>query len=176
MISYPNYTIGVNLFRDLRPSNPAVIGTFSGKYVDLLDPQPEDILIEDIAHQLSNHCRFGGTSRQFYSVAEHSVTVSELSTDDPFGGLMHDASEAYLCDIPTPLKNLLPNYLEIEGRFMRTIADKFGFKYPLTDSVLKADEIALQIEFEKYVLGDDVSGLIPLERKSRFLDKFHELK
>lgn len=161
--------------RGLFPKKTTLLGTYSGGYVDLLDPQPEDILIEDISHQLSNHCRFGGTSRQFYSVAEHSLRVSELSKEDPLGGLLHDASEAYLCDIPTPLKSLLPKYLEIEDKFMKVIADKFGFKYPLTQSTKDADKKALEIEFELYVKGKQVSELLPIERRIHFLDRFNEL-
>src|ERR1039457_118422 len=83
------------------------IGTFSGLRFWPLDPNPEKILIDDIAHALAHQCRFGGHASRFYSVAEHSVHVSRLCPpEDALWGLLHDASEAYLVDLPRPLKQL----------------------------------------------------------------------
>src|ERR1017187_10636100 len=77
------------------------ITTFSGIHFWPLLPNPADIRIEDIAHALSNQCRFAGHAREFYSVAEHSVRVSQLCPpEDALWGLLHDASEAYLTDVP----------------------------------------------------------------------------
>ena len=78
--------------------------TASGLGFDPEDPKPEAIVIEDIAHALSNICRFGGHTGSFYSVAQHSVLVS-LHTNAKFAraGLMHDASEAYIGDIIRPV-------------------------------------------------------------------------
>ena len=76
--------------------------TATGHRFFLNDPRPEDIHIEDIAHALANICRFGGHSRTFYSVAEHSILVAEILRQDSqprhviFAGLMHDAAEAYV--------------------------------------------------------------------------------
>ena len=78
-------------------------------------PNPDDIRIEDIAHALSNQCRFAGHAREFYSVAEHSVHVSQLCLPEhALWGLLHDASEAYLVDLPRPLK-LLPEFAAVPG-------------------------------------------------------------
>ena len=85
--------------------------TFTGKKVDILCPTPEMVDIEDIAHALSMTCRFGGHCREFYSVAEHSVLVEQmgrysLHCSDPriiMLLLLHDAAEAYIGDIITPV-------------------------------------------------------------------------
>src|ERR1019366_9954250 len=89
-------------------SNPddGAIRTYSGVRFKPLDPDPA-VGISDIAHALANQCRFGGHSSAFYSVAQHSVRVSEIcAAEDALWGLLHDASEAYLVDVPAPLKQL----------------------------------------------------------------------
>ena len=103
--------------------------TFTGKRFWPLDPKPEDICIEDIAAALSKLCRYGGHTKYFYSVAEHSCLVSIFVPDDfAMWGLMHDASEAYLSDMVKPLKNGLPNYVNLEFRLMGIIANRFNLK------------------------------------------------
>ena len=82
--------------------------THSGKMFDIFNPTPEDICIEDIAHALAMQCRFNGHTKEFYSVAEHSLNVARIVnhlTSDPktvMHALMHDAHEAYLGDLPGP--------------------------------------------------------------------------
>lgn len=84
------------------------IQTNSGQKVFPLDLAPEDISIGDIGHALGNICRFGGHCRHFYSVAQHSVLVSEYLPEGlALAGLLHDAAEAYLGDIMRPLKSRL---------------------------------------------------------------------
>jgi hypothetical protein len=87
------------------------IGTFTGRLVDPLNMNYEDVRIEDIAHALSHMPRFGGHAKDFYSVAQHSLGVAFALYEDTkndlrtvLAGLLHDASEAYLMDIPTPIK------------------------------------------------------------------------
>lgn len=111
--------------------------------------QPEDICIEDIAHALSNFCRFAGHCNEFYSVAQHSVFVSQLLSQ--FGprlalaGLLHDATEAYMGDVTRPLKQILPQYKEMENRLSDIIGAKFGVD--LNDPRVKwADNVALMTE------------------------------
>lgn len=106
--------------------------TFTGRTFYPLDPRPEDICIEDIAHSLALKCRFGGHCLRFYSVAEHSVNVSRY-LPDPLKqwGLMHDAGEAYLCDIIRPIKSLFPAAVEMEAVIMECVARKFDLP-PLT--------------------------------------------
>lgn len=101
--------------------------TYSGREFDLIDPQPDMIDLIDIAHGLANECRFSGQCRFYYSVAQHSVLVSQnVPPEFAFEALMHDASEAYLKDIPRPLKQLLPDYRAIEQRVEAVIRYRFG--------------------------------------------------
>ena len=136
------------------------IGTFSGLRFWPLDPDPAKILIEDIAHALGHLCRFGGHSSKFYSVAEHSVHVSQLCLPEhALWGLLHDASEAYLVDLPRPLK-LLPEfapYREAERRLQRVIAVRFGLQPDQPASVAEADDTMLWIE------AHSLLGSLPLE-------------
>lgn len=104
----------------------ARIQTYSGLLVDPLHLSIQDIRLEDIAHALSNLCRFTGHVRTFYSVAEHSVWVSRLVPEWAAKyALIHDASEAYLQDIPSPLKALpaFAKYRKIEQRAMGVIRE-----------------------------------------------------
>ncbi len=154
------------------------IRTVSGNYVNLLNPDPDTITIEDIAHSLSQQCRFGGNLPFFYSVAQHSVHVSKLCRAGyELQALMHDASEAYLLDIPRPLKILLGEaYKKIENNMMRVIADKFGFDFPIHSSVKYCDEFALMYEWNTVMIGGDVSACISMESaKNKFLETFKNI-
>lgn len=131
------------------------IRTASGIYMNVFEPTMEMICIEDIAHALAMQCRFGGHLPVFYSVAQHSLNCSFLIDDKELklAALLHDASEAYLMDIPRPIKKRLANYKEIEHGLMLLIAEKFGFEYPLHKEVKKADEIMLQLEWDVLMLN-----------------------
>ena len=100
-----------------------------------LDASPEDIDPEDIAGALANICRFGGHSRFFYSVAQHSVIVCDLleergaTTEELLAALLHDAAEAYLGDLPHPIKHrseLGASFREAEHRLEAVIVERFG--------------------------------------------------
>lgn len=104
--------------------------TASGRRLYILDPDPEELSIEDIAQGLSRICRFGGHTREHYSVAQHSLLVSHVVPPCyALEGLLHDASEAYLGDIIRPLKMLLPGYRQIEKRWEDVIASRFGLLF-----------------------------------------------
>ena len=91
------------------------IETYSGKQFYLDGTDTDSIVIEDIAHALANLCRYNGHTNRFYSVAEHSVLVSyAVPKEYALWGLMHDASEAYLSDIPRPFKAMIANYKTME--------------------------------------------------------------
>ena len=87
----------------------------SGAWFDFLDPESSDFAIEDIAAGLSNICRYAGQCSGFYSVAEHSLLVSEVAFDHAYAALMHDAAEAFIGDVTRPLKQLLPDFKRIEA-------------------------------------------------------------
>lgn len=98
-----------------------------------MDPRADEVRLEDIAHSLSLLCRFGGHCSRFYSVAEHSVHVARLcSPEVALWGLLHDASEAYVVDLPRPIKRQLPEYAEIEGLVQFAIAEHFGLRGAIT--------------------------------------------
>lgn len=133
------------------------IRTHSGQYVNVFNPDPDTILIDDIAHSLAHQCRWGGHISRFYSVAQHSLYCSFLISDPELklAALMHDASEAYLLDIPRPIKKKLYDYKHIEHRLMSVIAEKFGFNYwPMDKAVKQADEIMLDLEWRWLVLNN----------------------
>lgn len=156
---------------------PDCIRTFSGKYVNVFEPTEEMIDINDIAHALANQCRFGGHLQSFFSVAQHSLNCFYFIREQELKltALMHDASEAYLLDIPRPIKNRLANYKEIEDGLMRLIAKKFGFIYPMPQKVKDIDEKMLQVEWD-YLMIKDESWQLPTsshqEVKNNFLLAF----
>lgn len=127
------------------------IKTWSGIYVDVFDPKPEMFTIQDIAIGLSRKYRFGGHTKTPITVAEHSVRVARRTHS--MAGLLHDASEAYLSDLPSPIKNQLTEYFEIEERVMSCIAEKFCFEWPMDGSVKIADREELQREWQELGLN-----------------------
>lgn len=128
----------------------AWIETFTGGVFHILDPMPEEVRIEDIAHHLSQQCRFTGATRQFYSVAEHCYHTSFLvPLPDALWALLHDASEAYICDLNSPTKHLTPigqSYLPIEERIMSAICRRFSLPEQQPNSVRVADGAMLYAE------------------------------
>lgn len=133
------------------------IQTFTGKQFYPHEPTADMICIEDIAHGLSNVCRYTGQCPTFYSVGHHSLIVANIiykRTNDvklTLEALLHDASEAYLCDIPKPLKILLPDYQKIEDNVSKVIYDKYNIKYPLNPSIKVADIEILAKEHEDLI-------------------------
>lgn len=131
----------------------AWLGTLSGARLDLIDPKPRQIIFSDIAAGLSKECRYSGQIRDFYSVAEHSIYVSQaaihqgrrLGMDQNnlyiLGqqALLHDATEAYIKDLPTPLKALLPEYKAVEKKLLEAIFDRFNVPYPMNSIVHDMD-------------------------------------
>ena len=121
------------------------ICTYTGKKFNYLDVKPEDICIEDIAHGLSNLCRYFGQCKRFYSVAEHCVKLSQanLLSGDPKARLLHDAVEAYIGDVARPLKVLLPEYNKIEARIQKVIEEKYNVDF---STVKIGDTRILEVE------------------------------
>lgn len=171
------------------------VQVFTGRRFWPLDPRVEDIDIRDIARSLSNKCRFLGHLSDYYSVAQHSVSVSEsCDTSDALWGLLHDGAEAYLCDVPTPLKYLpeFAFYREAELAIMRVIADCFdlhGSDKPesvrVADLVLrkaeaKALKCPLHPEWAKWLDNvpdwqGTITPLPPRDAELLFLNRFDAL-
>lgn len=108
----------------------AYVMTYTGKMFNPFYPDENLICVEDIAHALSMQCRYNGHINKFYSVAEHSIDVAlllrmlGLSPRAQLLGLLHDASEAYLSDIPAPIKQCLHEYKNLEDALGMTIYRK----------------------------------------------------
>ena len=136
------------------------IQTFTGKHFYPFDPNPDDICIEDVAHALAHQCRFTGHCKSFYSVAQHSIIVSNLVSgkEDRRWGLLHDASEAYLTDVARPVKHspAFAEYRKAEALVMKAVCKKFGLEGMMPSTVHAADNIALASE--AYCLMGDVSS------------------
>ena len=140
----------------------AWILTHSGKHFNPFIPKAENVDIEDIAFSLSNLCRFTGHCKQFYSVASHSV-ITMLILEDEFpsaskkvrrAALLHDAHEAYVNDLASPVKRHLPAYGELCDRVQEIIDRKF-------DIVLTADERAMVEKADLLALATEASVLLP---------------
>ena len=130
------------------------IRTKSGRHFEYLNPKADSIDITDIAHALSQLCRFSGQSPVFYSVAQHSVYTSQLcelafpgKTELALAALLHDATEAYMNDVPLPLKNILPEYTKLEDKICKLIYKRFGIPQMKYSDVKLYDRQALYGEF-----------------------------
>jgi hypothetical protein len=125
----------------------AWIATYTGRQFWPLDAHAEHIDLRDIAHSLALQCRFNGHCRAFYSVAEHSVRVSRLLPPElSLWGLLHDAAEAYVSDLPRPLKQTAPAFRDAEDRLLALIAELYGLPWPMPAAVHHADEVLLATE------------------------------
>jgi hypothetical protein len=139
---------------DAPPVAGPYIQTVSGRWVNPFEPDPAQLDASDIARALANQCRFGGHSRVFYSVAQHSVIVSRVveerggDVEDVFAALMHDASEAYLGDMPHPIKHRSPlgaAFREAEAGLEATIRERFKIKANVPE-VKRVDRALLATE------------------------------
>ena len=136
------------------------ITTVTGIHFYPLNPNPKDIDIEDIAHALSLICRANGHFRHFYSVAQHCIACAEEAIERGYspevilGCLLHDASEAYLCDVTRPVKKHIPQYLQAEEKLQEVIWKRFIGR-ELTDAEKKLIfEIDDDIQVAVYSNGD----------------------
>lgn len=169
------------------------IQTYTGVKFDLLDPQPDMVRIEDIAHALSGLPRFTAHTRKTYTVAQHSWLVADLLPDEhKLDGLMHDASEAYVNDLATPLKRNLPDYKVIEGRVWAAIRERFNLSDdPAVEATVKRADLRLLLTERRDLMGpppdrwsEDLEAIPPLAYRIRpwwfrwlikwkFLNDFH---
>jgi hypothetical protein len=187
--SYPNYEIERIRQMILLPT----IQTFSGRYISFVDFSQNEYDVVDIAHSLSNLCRFNGHCTQFYSVAQHCVLASYVVPEEyAFEALMHDRTEAYLGDMASPLKNLMPEFKALERSMEADSAKFFNLPYDISPIVKDADYRMLITEKRDIMVDtpgrvewDGFSNYPPLEEtitpwtphssKNMFLARFREL-
>ena len=133
----------------IAPKHTDWIQTYTGRQFWPLEPRIEDIDIEDIAHALSNLCRYGGHVEQFYSVAQHSYLVSKVVPQEhALRGLLHDAAEAYLIDLPRPIKRSvgMEAYGAAEKILQAAIYERFGLSPHDPECIKTADNQLLRTE------------------------------
>ncbi len=193
----------------LRPmvstAQDASFSTFTGIEFFPFAPRLADVSIYDIAHALARQCRYGGhVATEFYSVAEHSLLVSQVvPLEDALWGLLHDSDEAYLPDLPTPIKRAFPDYKAAGDRLRALVMQRFALPVLEPPSVRDADQRirlteqralfknrpaaaatqatdrrcraieALAAPMEPFDLP--IAGLSPALAERAFLDRFHAL-
>ncbi|THK38089.1 hypothetical protein EHS39_11390 [Ensifer sp. MPMI2T] len=139
--------------------------TASGRKFWPMDPRSEEVHIEDIAHSLSLQCRYAGHCLRFYSVAEHSVHLARhlrwQGVEVALWALLHDASEAYLVDVPRPVKPHLPGYKEAERQVTAAITRRFNLPEEMPAAVHDADN---------RIIGDELVNLAPTDWHARYDD------
>lgn len=156
------------------------IRTHTGAYIDVFDPHPDTISIQDIAEGLANVTRFSGQAG-FYSVAQHSIEVMKLvefdSPKDALAALLHDAAEAYVQDLASPIKHNLPEYVLMEQNLMVHILAKFGVNYPLNPLIKQMDNVQFEYEYRELYFnkGKRIYRMYPLEAKEEFLKHYFRL-
>lgn len=165
--------------------------TYTGKRFYPLEPRQEDIDINDIVHALSNQSRFAGHSTQFYSVAQHCVLVSVMCPEEyALWGLLHDATEAFLIDIPSPLKKCkeFAFYREVEKKLMDVICDTFQLQKGEPKEVKEVDKRMLATEARDLTMSEGRGWFIEAEpyefhikpwapeyARAKFVSRFHDL-
>jgi len=169
--------------------------TYTGRYISLTEPREIDFHISDIAHALSQLCRFGGHTRQFYSVAQHSVLVSQMvPVDYRLQALLHDAAEAYCGDMVQPLKGLasLKHYRDYEQSMQSRLFEVYGVTPTAhsTEAVKRADLEMLATERRDLMAPDlvpwailegisprrgSISPMMPQSAEILFMKRFKEL-
>lgn len=162
----------------------------SGRHFDLANPEASEISIDDIAHGLAHTCRYAGQCDGFYSVAEHSVLVSQVVEHSRLAALFHDAAEAFIGDMPQPLKRLLPAYKTLEVKIEQAIFARLEIDWPAPIEVKVADysvmaaeqEVLMPIGTNTWLIDAKVAvanvriqKLPPEKAKLLFLNRFSEL-
>lgn len=159
----------LNATSHLRLIIPAAFGVVgstirlrSGRYLDLLDPRPDQFTFADIAGALSKVCRFGGQIDSFYSVAEHSIHCAHQTKLDGNGDaaqsavLLHDAAEAFIGDVVKPLKLILgPPYADLERRIEAVIEQKFAVDFARHKAYIRQIDHAMLIHERRNLFSPD---------------------
>ncbi len=154
--------------------NPSAILTISGKEINPSDIKASDITIEDVARGLSKVCRYAGQRKEFISVAEHSVYVSTCVPKKlALHALLHDAAEAYMGDVPSPIKKLCPDFSAIEEQFDTAVHASFGI------TKLKGKDLEELRYWDKQSCVDEQLGYLeyldPTDSYKLFMKRYKEL-
>src|SRR3954463_10796652 len=179
------------------PAPGPYLQTVSGRFVNPFDPDPDQLDIADIARALADVCRFGGHCRSFYSVAQHSVIVSNVveerggDVEDVFAALMHDATEAYLGDMPHPIKHRSPlgaAFKQAEAHLEQVIAARFNIKPDVLEikradrALLATERLALSTENWHWPelegvepLDLEITAWLPDDAERAFAERYAEL-
>lgn len=161
--------------------------TSTGRYLDPLNPDPKDLDIRDIAAGLAKACRYAGQlpDYQFYSVAQHSVRVSRRFSwpYDRMNALLHDAEEAYLGDMASPIKKSFPELKAAGDKLRLAIIDKFSVAFNpedgLCEFIHEADDAEYRLERQSFWPGSEIDPALkirawsPLTAECEFLREFH---
>ena len=148
------------------PKNEAYTITNSGKLLNVFKLQEGDLLIEDVAHALSQVCRWNGHCKYHYSVAQHSIMVKEQieklggSKAEQLFGLLHDASEAYICDIPKPIKAHLPDYITIEDKLQSEAYNQLIGRTPSEKERTILDAVDLDVLYKESIELTNFSSIL----------------
>lgn len=151
-----------------------VMTTRSGDSIDLNNPNVDCVSIDDVAHNLSHICRWGGKTEDYFSVAEHCVMAAERAPKHKrLGILMHDCEESILGDNIQPLKEVIPELVELGDKIRNLLLIKFEIPYD-PELVLVLDKEQLEWERENIIKNQIYVGLPPKMAKALFLTKFYE--
>lgn len=127
--------------------NNTSISLLNGGFFDYETPERSEYSVKDIALGLSHTARFSGQTDRPYYVAQHCVLVSKMvDPQHSLAALLHDATEAFMADIPSPLKKLLPGYVELEKRAEADMCKRFGVAFPFHPSIKEADNLIFEVE------------------------------
>lgn len=125
-----------------------IIMQYGNQLIDVRDIKPENIRPREVCSALGNLCRWNGWTHPYYSVAEHSIRVADRveSPEDKLWALLHDAAEAYLGDLSTPIKRACPVFMELEAIVMRAVCQRFDIPEEMPAAVHEADQRMLATE------------------------------
>jgi uncharacterized protein len=161
------------------------IRTFTGRYVNPLQLRAGDVCIEDIAHHLSNICRYTGACPEFYSVAQHSVYVSTHmwtrydSAEAAMAGLLHDAAEAYLNDIASPVKHSpqMAWYRDCEKEAERVIFEEFRLDMSWMPKTKEFDDLLFRQEVSTFWKREALlTPISPRKAEELFMRRYRALR
>ena len=153
------------------------MATYTGIIFDLMNPNPDLIVLEDIAHGLAFNCRWNGATKSYYSIAEHSLNMcTKVKSKLKLTVLFHDAEEAYWGDMIKPLKEIIkltsPDILVKMDTLRDMIFDKFHIKKL---NYKNADWIELVWEFENLILHNNINTMNPYRAEENWLRRYRLL-